>query len=284
VRWLWAAIALAALIALVASLTSAGGDDGRPSRASPPAPGSGTIVWAIGDGASGSKTSQRLAERAAADDPAFVLYLGDVYESGTPTEFREHVKEPYAAILSRMLPTPGNHDWPNHERGYDRFWKKVRGTRMPYRYAKRAGGWEIISLNSEDALGEQAAWLEKKVRAPGTCRLAFWHRARRSAGAHGDQRDVDLLWQPLVGHAALVVNGHDHDLQRMAPRDGIVELISGAGGKSHYDVDTTYDGLEWSDDTTYGALRLGLKPGLATAEFVAVDGRVLDRSTVRCTP
>lgn len=44
---------------------------------------------------------------------------------------------------------------------------------------------------------------------------------------------------------------------------------------------------EWlrvGDDTQDGALRLALRPGSAEAMFVAVDGTVLDRSSVRCEP
>ena len=40
--------------------------------------------------------------------------------------------------------------------------------------------------------------------------------------------------------------------------------------------------LVFLDDTHRGALRLGLRPGAATASFIAQDGTTLDSSSVRC--
>jgi predicted phosphodiesterase len=283
------AIAAGVLI-LLAVLAGTGSFSSEPVKRAqapapkPPAEPGEAVVWAIGDGASGSKAASRLADLAAGENPAFVLYLGDVYESGTAEEFRDNLGTPYAALLERMLPTPGNHDWPNSEEGYAPFWEKVRGEPLPEHYAERAGGWDLLSVNSEGDIEAEAAWLSEQAGNPGTCRLAFWHRARESAGQHGDNEDVEPLWQAVAGRAALVVNGHDHDLQRMDPKDGIVALISGAGGRSFYPVDEDYPGLAWSDEDTYGGLRLTLRQGAATVEFVSAGGKVLDRSTVRCTP
>ena len=102
------------------------------------------------------------------------------------------------------------------------------------------------------------------------------------AGKHGDQRDVAPLWNALRGRATLVVNGHDHDLQRLRPRDGITELVAGAGGRSRYAVNFDDERLEFADDEHDGALRMELRPGGAGLSFVAVDGSVLDRSSVSC--
>jgi hypothetical protein len=293
---LGAAIAVGTLAVLVAwALVN---EDGIGPRGSEPltaparlaafgTPSQPVKVWAIGDGASGSPSSALVAAMVARDAPDRVLYLGDVYESGTAAEFRSRVKGPYARLLDRTLPTPGNHDWGGHRKGYDPFWESVTKRPTPPWYAVRLGGWDVISLNSEaphDARSAQVRWLEHEIRGPGTCRLAFWHRPRFSGGLHGDQGDVQPLWHALAGRAALVLNGHDHDFQRMRSRDGIVEIVSGAGGKSHYRVDTGHPGIAVSDDVHYGGLRLELRPASARIEFVALGGQVLDRSVVRCRP
>jgi hypothetical protein len=44
------------------------------------------------------------------------------------------------------------------------------------------------------------------------------------------------LRNTLSGHAAIAVNGHEHNMQRLRPINGITELISGAGGKSLYEL------------------------------------------------
>ena len=126
-------------------------------------------------------------------------------------------------------------------------------------------------------------WLHAALRAGGTCRIAFWHRPRFSAGrVHGDAPDVAPLWNALRGRARLVVNGHDHDMQRFKPRDGLTQYVSGAGGHVRYALRRD-SRLAFGRADVDGALRIVLRPGRATLEFRAVDGRVLDRSEAACT-
>jgi hypothetical protein len=240
------------------------------------------VVWAIGDGAAGTAASRRLARRIVADDPARVLYLGDVYETGTAAEFRRNFAQPYRPLLQRMLPTPGNHEWGNHAVGYDPFWRRVTGERTRPWYAARLGSWQILSANSEAVGSAQLRWLQRALRRPAPCRLAIWHRPRFSAGLHGDQPDMQPVWRLVRGRVALVLNGHDHDLQRMRPVRGTVELVSGAGGRALYPVDERYPRLAFSDDAHFGAYRLELYDGRATAVALTAGGRELDRSTVTC--
>jgi 3',5'-cyclic AMP phosphodiesterase CpdA len=246
------------------------------------------IVWAVGDGPDGgSHAAQvaRLIRRARADR---VLYLGDVYVNGTAHEFARNYEPIYGKLAKRTAPTPGNHDWPNHTAGYDPYWKRAHGRRVQHYYSFEAGGWQLISLNSEmehESGSPQLAWLRSKVKGQRTCRLAFWHRPRYSAGdRHGDQDDVQPFWDALKGRATIVVNGHEHDMQRFRPRDGITQFVSGAGGHGLYSVDRSRQGLAYANDNQFGALRLELSPGLARYRFVSVVGRVLDSGNVRCRP
>ena len=163
----------------------------------------------------------------------------------------------------------------------------MTGRRPPRYYAVRTGGWQIVSLNSEerlDAGSPQLRWLRSQVRGPGTCRLAFWHRPRYSAGKHGDQSDVAPLWNAVRGRAALVVNGHDHDMQQQRAEAGTTPLVSGAGGHSRYSVDRGYGRLAWANDRDNGALRIDLRSGRARFVFVSEDGRPLHAGTVSCRP
>jgi hypothetical protein len=242
------------------------------------------VVWAVGDGGDGSEAAREVARRIAAERPRLVLYLGDVYADGSAEEFRENFAAVYGPLVERMAPTPGNHEWPSHEEGYDPYWESVTGAPTPPWYAFSAGGWRFISLNSEAAEDpRQLAWLRRELGSgDGTCRLAFWHRPRFSAGEHGDQKGVAPLWNAVRGRASLVLNAHDHDLQRLRPRDGIVELVVGAGGHSRREVQEEDPRLAFSSDEDSGALRMRLRPGAAELEFVAAGGAVLDRTTVTC--
>lgn len=214
-----------------------------------------------------------------------MLYLGDVYPAGSAADFRDHYDAVYGRLRRRTLSTPGNHEWAARRSGYDPYWSAIVHGRPPSFYATSIAGWRVLSLNSEEALGprsRQGRWLAGQVRGPGTCRLAFWHRPRFSAGLHGDQADVDPLWQAVRGRAALVLNGHDHDMQQFRPMSGTTVLIAGAGGHGRYPVNPLDRRLAWSNASSYGALRLRLHPGTAAFAFVSDSGRVLRRGSTTC--
>ena len=242
-------------------------------------------VWAVGDGADGRDAAKAVAARIAGGRVDRFLYLGDVYEKGRLSEFERHYAPVYGRFGRRTAPTPGNHEWPRRAEGYNRYWERVFGKPIPAYFSFWLAGWRIFSLNSETEHGQgspQLGWLRKRLRGRSTCRLAFWHRPRFSAGkAHGDQPDVAPFWDALRGRAALVVNGHEHGMQRLK-QDGLVELVSGAGGHGHHRIDASDGRPAFSDDEHYGALRLELRPGRARFAFVAADGRTLDSGLVRC--
>jgi hypothetical protein len=243
-------------------------------------------VWAVGDGADGERYSPRVGRLVARGEPDRFLYLGDVYEDGTAEEFKNNYAPVFGRFADITAPTPGNHEWPNHAEGYDPYWKKILGKDLPEYYQFSLAGWEVLSLNSEvphDEASAQVRWLRSNLPGDGTCRFAFWHRPRFSFGDHGNQPDVTPLWNALRGRAVLIVNGHEHNMERFAPRDGITELVVGSGGRGIYEIKPEeLAQLEFGNDTDFGALRLKLKPGRADYRFVAVDGRTLDSGTVRC--
>jgi hypothetical protein len=296
-----AALGVGVAVALAAVIAAGGGGagDARNQRAGdsgpragasafvPSVPGDRAVVWAVGDGADGGDEARAVAGLIARRPADRLLYLGDVYDDGTAEEFADNYVTTYGRLARITAPTSGNHEADNESTGYDPYWRRMRGVRPPDWYAFRAGGWAVLSLDSEaphDRGSEQHRWLQRQVRAPGTCRIAFWHRARFSAGTnHGDQEDMAPLWDALRGHAAIVVAGHEHDMQRFAPIDGITQFVSGAGGHSHYALRRD-PRLAFGDDRSYGALRMELSPGRAEHAFIAADGRKLDSGTVRCRP
>jgi hypothetical protein len=292
------AAAAAAIVAVVPLVLA------KPWRSEPPirppagvfvasGPRDRAVVWAVGDGADGGTAGKAVAARIGAGRVDRFLYLGDVYGpgvtgplrgDGNAADYRGRYEPLYGALAPRTAPTPGNHEWPQRGDGYEPYWRRVTGKTPPAYYRFDIGGWTVLSLNSEAPHGagsQQVRWLERQVARPGTCRLAFWHRPRFSAGRHGDQPDVAPLFDTLRGHAALVVTGHDHDMQRFRPVGGITQVVSGAGGHEHYALHAD-PRRAFGNDTIYGALRIDLRPGRARLRFVAADGRVLDDSTLRC--
>jgi hypothetical protein len=250
-------------------------------------PGRSATLWAVGDGDAG-RASRALVGRIAADRPDRLLYLGDVYERGSAADFRDNYAPSFGRLASITAPTPGNHDWPRHRGGYDPYWERaLRRPETAAWYRFQAGGWTILSLTSEtqrEAGSDQLTWLGEQLRASGTCRLAFWHRPRFSAGTrHGDEPRMAPAWDALRGHAALVVAGHDHTMQRLRPIDGITSFVSGAGGHSRYELRDDRR-VAFGDAAHEGALRLRLRRGFASYAFVTAAGRVLDSGSVRCRP
>jgi Calcineurin-like phosphoesterase len=280
-RPMWGARTLLAALAALAVLSGCGGQN-KP-KALPPVE---AVVWAVGDGADGRPPAGRVARMVIRDRPAGFLYLGDVYETGTATEFRRNYHRVYQRLNPITAPTPGNHEWGNASTGYFPYWGAVKGRSLGPWYRSRIGSWEVLSLNSEAPHGKGSAqlrWLRANLEKPGSCRIALLHRPYLSAGDHGDARSLRTLWRTLQGHVTMVLSGHDHNMQRAYPEGGITQYVSGAGGRKRYGVHP--DGrFAFTNDTFYGGLRIELRRGLARTEFRALRGGVLDRNTVRCRP
>ena len=263
------------------------GDGGFPLARS--VPGERATIWAVGDGADGGSAARAVVARMRAGDIDRLLYLGDVYERGTARDFREKYATTYGLLAAVTAPTPGNHEWPRHERGYDPYWARaLHRPRTSSWYAFRAAGWTILSLNSEtahDRGSPQERWLRSRLDKQGTCRIAFWHRPRFNAGGHhGDARDMAPIWDALRGKATIVVAGHEHSMQRLRPIDGITSFVSGAGGHGRHRLRRHDPRLAFGDGEHFGALRLHLRRGEARYAFVSRAGRHLDSGTLRCRP
>jgi hypothetical protein len=293
-------LAAAALLVLAALLSGCGGSGSGSDRGSSAGgqrstsafvadgPRQSARVWAAGDGADGGPGAKAVAQLVQRNHPDLFLYLGDVYPEGDAEAYANSYGPAFGPLASRTAPTPGNHDWPERRNGYIPYWTREHGRPPPLYYSFRAGGWQFLALNSEIPSrpgSAQLRWLKGQLRGPGDCRIAFWHRPRYSAGTvHGDNPDVDPMWRALRGHARLVLNGHEHDMQRMRPRDDLVELIDGAGGHSFYGVRRGYPGLAFANRDQFGAIRMELRPGTASATFVSLTGQTLDRTRVGCHP
>jgi hypothetical protein len=273
------------LAALALALAGCGGDDGGGSGSR----SGGALVWAVGDAAVAGDAGKPLARLVIDSKPDRLIYVGDVYETGTLEEFRTNYDPLYGALAKRTWPVIGNHEAVLRSEGYEPYWREKVGRAPEPWYVVQEGSWEFIALDSEMPTGprsEQVRWLRDHLARspPTTCRIAFWHRPRYSAGTHhGDQKDMAPLWNALRGNAAAVISGHEHDLQRLKPIDGIVQFISGAGGKELYPVDDADDRLAFADDERFGGLRLVLRGTEVEYAFVADDGDVLDRGTLRCS-
>jgi acid phosphatase type 7 len=221
-----------------------------------------------------------------------VFTLGDnAYELGTSSEFRRCYDPSWGRQLDRTRPVAGNHDYlTKNAAGYFGYYGAAAGDPMTGWYAYDIGAWRVYVLNSNCALvggckvgSAQEQWLRGDLAAnPRECVLAMWHHPRFSSGMHGNDAITGDLWTDLYDAGAeLVLNGHDHDYERFGPQTpggradparGIVEMVVGTGGRSHYAFETIRANSLVRDDTTYGVLRLVLSSGGWSFEFLPVPG------------
>jgi len=164
-------------------------------------------------------------------------------------------------------------------------------------YSYDLGTWHIIVLNSEckevggcNAGSQQEKWLRADLAAhPAACKLAYFHKPLFSSGrAHGDDLEIQPLWQALYdGSADVVVNGHDHDYERFAPQTpdaapdpkrGIREFVVGTGGKNHRPFGTPRPNSEIRNADAFGVLKLTLKPTGYDWQFVPEAGKTFTDS------
>jgi acid phosphatase type 7 len=247
--------------------------------------GAGDIAACASDG---DEATAKLLDRI----DGIVFTLGDnVYPHGTLDEFRRCYDPSWGRQLSRTRPTPGNHDYETPgAAGYFAYFGSAAGDPTTGWYAYDAGTWRVYVLNSNcaaiggcDAGSTQERWLRSDLAAnPRACVLAMWHHPRFSSGEHGNDPMTQALWQDLNDAGAeLVLNGHDHTYERFAaltpsgqadPAYGIVEIVVGTGGRSHYVFPIIRDNSLVRNDTTYGVLRLVLSDGSWSFEFMPVKG------------
>jgi hypothetical protein len=258
------------------------------------------VVAAVGNGAVGRAKARQVSDLVTGWAPDAALYLGDVYERGTRTEYRNHYGSPtelWGRLAGVTNPVIGNHEAAGD--GHADYWGNA-----PSYYSWDVAGWHIVALDSTDELSQlmpgsaQYEWLRNDLAtSTSACTMAFFHHPRWSVGTVGGPALQDI-WALLADRGVdLVLNAHDHSYQRWTPmdRDGVpaaggpTQLVAGTGGQSLGTFSRTDARLVTAMDATaspqpYGALRLGLTSSAASYEFVDVVGTTRDQGTLTCSP
>ena len=274
----------------------------QPSNGVAPVNGSPFIVVATGDGASGETNAGRVTDLIASLNPNLFLYLGDVYEKGSKTEFYNWYGTS-AAYFGRFRsitnPTIGNHEY---EFGvapdYFDYWGNI-----PEYYSYGAGGWHFISLNSNYAFqpvnpqSAQYQWLQQDLAASTeTCTIVYYHHPYFNIGAEQPTGAMADIWSLLAQYGVdIVLNGHDHTYQRWVPLDGngtpspngITEFVAGAAGHGLETIINSDSRVAYSTDTNpdaFGALVLQLNTNGANFSYRNMNGAILDDGVIPCVP
>jgi len=311
------------VICLVAAIVVACDKSGSSPISSSPTT-KGVVIAAAGDIACGSKSGGANCKQMETSDllmqinPDAVLTLGDnQYECGELANFDAFYAPSWGRLEARTKPAPGNHEYNTSCQnsvpgapGYYTYFGALASPDDPTctvncrgYYSFDLGVWHIVSLNSNcshsthscDAGGSEVVWLQDDLaKHSNKCTLAYFHHPRWSSGKHGDQTAVSTIYQVLYqNNVDVVLAGHDHDYERLAPTDpngnldtarGIVNFVVGTGGRNHTGRGpSTVATSQVFDSTSFGVLELTLHPTSYDWRFVAAAGQSFtDSSSQSC--
>lgn len=253
----------------------------------PPQPAGAPRIAVAGDIASEGDGDEITAGLLDSLNPDLVLTTGDnAYPDATLDEFRTYYEPTWGRYKRITRPVPGNHDY--HQAGasgYFSYFGAFAGDPRRGYYSYDLGTWHLIALNSEVPVGEgsaQLTWLKQDLAASSaTCTLAYWHKPLFTGGSHTDDVTYRPLWEALYdADAEVVLNGHDHNYQRMWKMTplgvhdsmrGIREFIVGTGGRSYYSYRDDSRRIA-GNATAFGVLELTLNDGSYDWRFVPEPG------------
>jgi acid phosphatase type 7 len=260
----------------------------------------GVIVYTAGDIADCKKlpAAKTMAARTAAlitagiaqHPDALVITLGDnVYPTGHMKYFVNCYDPTWGQFKERTLAAPGNHDETDGTiTDYYTYFGKAAGTTRRGYYQTMVGKWRVYSLNSNaegKEMQRQRAWLKQELarNKQDQCTLAFWHHPYISSGGHGSNPFMRDIWQLLQdADADLILAGHDHNYERLAPttadgklddKKGIRSFVVGTGGAFLSPMFFPKPQTEARDNSTYGVLKLTLHERSYEWEFLPVGGK-----------
>jgi len=270
-----------------------------------PSPGGGgggggtgiAVLAGAGDigmcGSSGPEATARLLDGVE----GIVFTAGDnAYFQGSVQQFRDCYDPSWGRHKARTRPAPGNHEYesPGAAPYFAYFGPNAGPTGLGY-YSFEAGDWHVVSLNSNIAMGPgsaQQSWLREDLNIHTTpCTAAIFHHPLFTAGPNGPTVETRELWRVLYDAGVdIVINGHDHLYERFAPQNpeglndslrGIREFVVGTGGAELYKLSRTLPNLETSI-STFGVLKLTLRPGSYDWQFLGIDGSIPDSGHDSC--
>jgi hypothetical protein len=229
--------------------------------------------------------------------PGIVFTAGDnVYEDGTAQEYADCYGPSWGRHKDLTYPAIGNHEYhASNGAPHFEYFGAAAGDPAKGYYSYEAGAWKVIVLNSNpgrvpvDAGSDQEQWLRDELASSDhACTLAYWHHPRFSSGVYGDDDRFDAFWQALYEHGAeLVVVGHEHHYERLAPLNpagvidpaaGIRQIIAGTGGRYLRPTGAPRTGSEVRDSETHGVLELTLRHDSYDWEFIPVAGQTFTDS------
>jgi hypothetical protein len=263
----------------------------------------GERIYIAGNIAQCGTTGDQATAALLDNLPGTIFTAGDnAFPQGSATDYATCYDPSWGRFKSRTWATMGNHEYDqgNANDAFAYFGSRAGPAGLGY-YSVDVGAWHIIVLNDNGGLANygagsaQMAWLRQDLASSTQrCTMAIWHQplffSSVSGATQGSEREV--LWDTLYAHGVdVVVNGHMHFYERLAPMDpsgarddaaGIRQFNSGVGGASSV-MPTTMHPLSQRVGTDFGVLELTLRSTSYDWRFIPVAGKTFtDTGTGSC--
>lgn len=262
-------------------------------------PGGRMIVGATGDGASGERPDVPALIKSW--NPHMFIYLGDVYDRGTYTEFHNWYgtrNSHFGQFYDITNPTVGNHEYEGDgvAAAYFYYWDNI-----PHYYSYDAAGWHFVVLDSNkefdqlDAGDPQYNWLVQDLaNAASDCVMVYMHHPAARIGSSGVGTSVgEDFWPAFAEHGVdVVLTAHYHQYQRWHPMDnrgrlaasGPVQFVVGTGGHevSNTGSDSRIAVLLEDEPHAFGAMRFEFHNQGVNYQYINISNQVLDSGQISC--
>jgi 3',5'-cyclic AMP phosphodiesterase CpdA len=214
---------------------------------------------------------------------ALVTTGDNVYDVAEPSLFEAQLDRPYRSLRAGrpMWATLGNHDVAG---GYGDEELAHLGL-PPLPYAKELPGVQLLFVDANRPDDAQARWLDERLGGPGPpFRVVVFHQPAWSCGPHGSTDAVGERWVPVFERhrVALVLNGHDHDYERLVSRRGVTYVVTGGGGRELYRV--RQDCMDEPDQKAaaqrHHFVAVEVRSRSLLLRAVGVDGSVFDQAVI----
>ena len=268
------------------------------------------VIVAVGDGASDQAAGNNLAHSIALADPEVLLYLGDIYETGTFTENLNHYGQNsmdggpgtlWGAMGTFTQPTMGDHEAVNSVAWQDYFHGRPLYTSFEF-----ANVLFVNLASTGVAFGKNSAQynyvnsvLTSTNNPPPPCIITYFQNPVIAKDKVVAKRVP--MWSLITNNGGdLLFAGDNHTMIQYKPLNDqvelpspgqptMVEMISGAGGHSAGPTFTGDPRIDWSQGQTPGAVYVTLNgaaaggvPTSLSWAYKDTNGNVLKSGTRNC--
>ena len=271
--------------------------------APPPPPAGSAVMVGAGDIADCGTLNDAATANLLDGIAGTVFTVGDNVEDGLASQFTDCYAPTWGRHKSRTQPAPGNREYiPGDASAYFDYFGAAAGPVNQGWYSYDVGSWHVVVLNTEcslvggcEAASPQTTWLRADLAAStAPCTMAIFHRPLFTSSRVTGASEVRPLWTELYNAGAeLIVNGHAHIYERMAPQtptgvrddaNGIRQIIAGTGGHQHHGLHSTiHPNSEVRNNVTFGVLKLTLHASSYDWQFVPIAGQTFtDSGSTAC--